>query len=195
MSLDRETWFREEIFPLERELRGYLRRFFSDQEGKDIVQQCYAQICAMSDYRSIQSPRAFLFVMARNAAVQRIRHDRVVPVELVAELEELDVLASAPSAERVYSAREELHRLGDAVATLPAQCRQVFTLRKVYGFSQKEIAAKLAISEHTVEKHVSKGVRLCAEYLLATEAPEKVIRLQVTQRRWKLKNAKDATKP
>ena len=37
---------------------------------------------------------------------------------------------------------------------LPARCRQVFTLRKVYGLSQKEIAAELKISENTVESHL-----------------------------------------
>jgi DNA-directed RNA polymerase specialized sigma24 family protein len=81
-----DNWFRDEILPLERELRGYLRRFFADEEAKDIVQQYYAQICATSDFRAVQSPRAFLFVMARNLAVDRVRHDRVVPMELVAEI-------------------------------------------------------------------------------------------------------------
>jgi hypothetical protein len=35
MSIERDNWCRDEILPLERELRGYLRRFFADEEAKD----------------------------------------------------------------------------------------------------------------------------------------------------------------
>jgi len=197
MSLERDHWFRDEIFPLERELRGYLRKFFADQEAKDIVQQCYAQICAMSDFRSLQSPRAFIFTLARNLAIERVRHDRVVPMELVADLEGLDVLTNAPSAEQVAGAREELRLLCQAIETLPTQCQQVFTLRKVYGLSQKEISAKLGIAEHTVEKHVAKGVRLCTEYLVNStlsgpNVSPKTLRPQSPQWLWKRKKVKSA---
>ena len=47
-------------------------------------------------------------------------------------------------------------RLGqgrEAVRQLPEQCRRVFVLKKVYGYSQREIAKELSLSESTVEKH------------------------------------------
>jgi RNA polymerase sigma-70 factor (ECF subfamily) len=46
----------------------------------------------------------------------------------------------------------------------------VFTLRKVYGFSQKEIAERLQISENTVEQHLTKAARRCAQVLF--ESPK-----------------------
>ena len=49
--------------------------------------------------------------------------------------------------------------------SMTRRCRQTFTLRKVYGYSQKEIAAQLSISEHTVEQHLSKAARRCAQVL------------------------------
>ncbi len=55
------------------------------------------------------------------------------------------------------NAHQELALLAAAVEQLPARCRQVFTLRKVYGFSQKEIAERLQISENTVEQHLHEG--------------------------------------
>jgi RNA polymerase sigma-70 factor (ECF subfamily) len=39
-------------------------------------------------------------------------------------------------------------------------------LRKIHGLPQKEIAARLGIAEHTVEKHISYGIRLCAVRML-----------------------------
>jgi len=174
MPNPRDDWLRDEILPLESELRAYLRRFFSTEDVRDLVQQCYVQLCAMPDHEGIQSPRAFIFTLARNVAIQKLRHERVVPMDLVAEIEQFsDYQETFPSAERTYGAREELQRLAQAVEQLPEQCRRVFTLRKVYGYSQKEIAQRLGITENTVEKHVAKGVRLCADYLAAASAPAK----------------------
>jgi len=51
-----------------------------------------------------------------------------------------------------------------AIQALPDRCRQIVTLRKIYGLSQKEVAERLAISEHTVEAQGSIGVRKCIEF-------------------------------
>lgn len=174
MPNPRDDWLRDEVLPLEGELRAYLRRYFGAEDVRDLVQQCYVQLCAMPDHEGIQSPRAFVFTLARNIAIQRLRHERIVPMDLVAEIEQCsDGQGASPSAERAYGAREELQRLARAVEQLPEQCRRVFTLRKVYGYSQKEIAQRLGIAENTVEKHVAKGVRLCAEYLASSPTPAK----------------------
>jgi RNA polymerase sigma factor (sigma-70 family) len=54
--------------------------------------------------------------------------------------------------------------LSSAVGALPERCRQVLTLRLLYGLSQKEIATELRISEHTVKAQLAKGMRRCADY-------------------------------
>ena len=45
------------------------------------------------------------------------------------------------------------------------QCRRAFVLKKVYGYSIKEIATELAISEKTVEKHIAQGIKRCTLYM------------------------------
>jgi RNA polymerase sigma-70 factor (ECF subfamily) len=50
-----------------------------------------------------------------------------------------------------------------AIQSLPERCREVMTLRKVYGLPQKEIAARLGISECTVSAQLTIGVRKCTE--------------------------------
>jgi len=40
-------------------------------------------------------------------------------------------------------------------------------LKKVYGYSQKEIAIKLDISENTVEKHIATGIKRCTQFMAA----------------------------
>jgi RNA polymerase sigma-70 factor (ECF subfamily) len=41
------------------------------------------------------------------------------------------------------------------------------TLRRIYGLSQKEVAARLGIAEHTVEAQCTIGLDKCAEYFRA----------------------------
>lgn len=53
----------------------------------------------------------------------------------------------------------------EAVRQLPVQCRKVFVLKKVYGYSQQEIAKELGISQSTVEKHIAQGLKRCANFL------------------------------
>ena len=60
-----------------------------------------------------------------------------------------------------------------AIQGLPDRCRQVFTLRKVYGYSQKEIALRLSISENTVEQHLTKAARRCAQALFDQPVSER----------------------
>ena len=44
-------------------------------------------------------------------------------------------------------------------AKLPEKCRMVFQMSREEGYSQKQIAKKLSISEKTVEAHLSKAIR------------------------------------
>jgi RNA polymerase sigma-70 factor (ECF subfamily) len=62
------------------------------------------------------------------------------------------------------SRQQELDLLREAIQSLPDRCRQVFTLRTAYGLSQREVAARLGISENTVEKQMAKGLERCTEF-------------------------------
>ena len=62
-------------------------------------------------------------------------------------------------------ARQKLAILVKGVETLPPQCRRVFVLRKINGFSHKEIAERLGVSVKSVEKHLTAGALKCADYL------------------------------
>jgi RNA polymerase sigma factor (sigma-70 family) len=55
--------------------------------------------------------------------------------------------------------------VADALADLPARCREVFVLRKFKGMPQAEIAMLLGISERTVESQVTRGMKLMEKLL------------------------------
>ena len=63
------------------------------------------------------------------------------------------------------ASNEEFALFCEAVRHLPVKCRRVFVLKKVYGYSQIEIAKKLNISIGTVEKHISQGIKRCTYFM------------------------------
>jgi RNA polymerase sigma-70 factor (ECF subfamily) len=81
------------------------------------------------------------------------------------ETESWDVLYDADDVTETVARNQELELLTEAIQSLPDRCRQVFTLRKVYGLSHAAIAAKLGISEHTVSAQLTIGIQRCTHFM------------------------------
>ena len=153
-------------------LRAWLkRRFPSLLDIDDLIQECYARVWTTQCAKQITSPKAFLFATARNLATDRIRHGEVVAIDSIAEMDKLSVHDDRPSAADAAALQQELELLTLAIQSLPGRCRQVLVLRKIRGLSQKEIAARLEISEHTVEAQVANGMHRCGKFLATYGLP------------------------
>jgi RNA polymerase sigma-70 factor (ECF subfamily) len=158
-------WFAEEVQPHEAALRAWLgRRFPTAQDLDDIVQETYARLLRARETGAIACPRAFLFVTARNLTLNQLRHQRHVQPVVAVGAEAADVVDEAQAIPEAVASTEDLQLLVRAIAALPDRCRQIVTLRKIYGLSQKEVAAQLGISEHTVESQGSIGLHKCIAY-------------------------------
>jgi RNA polymerase sigma factor (sigma-70 family) len=80
------------------------------------------------------------------------------------------------------SAHQELRRLAEAIDELPPKCREVVWMRRVDDLSQKEVAARLSISQKTVEKHVMKGMKLLAAAMHRTTSAETATEVETETR-------------
>ena len=163
---DSNRWFAEAVQPHAGALRAWLRaKFPALTDPENLVQESLARVWQQHEAAEVLSPKALLFTTARNLALDQLRRRQVVSLEAVAEIAELPVYEDTPSAADQAAHNQELEILTKAIQSLPDRCRQVLTLRKIYGLSQREIAAQLGITEHTVEAQIGTGMRRCAEFL------------------------------
>jgi RNA polymerase sigma factor (sigma-70 family) len=169
-SLD--DWFKREILVHEAALVRLLNRWPNRSEVHDLRQEVYIRVYeAAAKSRPTISPKSFLLQTARNLLIDRVRRSRIVSIEAVADLEALNVLVDDISPEQRVRARQELHVLARAFSCLSPKCREVMWLRRVDQLPQKEVAARLGLTESSVEKHVIRGTRLLADALFGKDLP------------------------
>lgn len=165
------AWFAQHLQPHEPMLRAWLRsRFPREADLDDVVQEALARVLEARRTAPIEAPKAFLFATARNLVLGRLRHQRVTGTTIgLAENEVERILDDAADVPEAVGRAQELELLTQAIQSLPARCRQILTLRKIYGLPQKEVAAQLGISEHTVEAQGTIGLRKLAEFFERAE--------------------------
>jgi len=166
-SFDEEKtrWFMTSILPLEPALRAWLsRKRGVGIDVDDVIQETYTVLAARETFDDIRHPRAYLFQISHSIIVRHVRRARVVSIQAAEDLEGFDPADDAASPEQSVIDRDELRRLAEAIAAMPGQTRQAFILRRVHALSQREIAARMRLSESTVEKHIARGVRFLIDW-------------------------------
>lgn len=168
MGSELDHWFACEILPHEEALTRFLARAWPQRdEIHDLRQEIYARVYQAARAQRPHLPKSFLFATARHLLTDRLRRNRVVSIEAMGDLHDSNVLIEERSPDRWLDSRQALKRLAEALDRLPDRCREVVWLRRVEDLPQKQIAARLGISEKTVEKQIAKGARLIAQYFYA----------------------------
>lgn len=161
----RAQWFTQEVHRHELVLRSYLQGAFpAVRDVDDVVQESYLRIWQAAARQRITSAKAFLFTVARRLALNALRRDRAAPFVEVTDLNGLFVPDQKQGGDAAALA-EEIELLVAAVDSLPPRCREIFVLRRLQGVPQKEIAARLGLSEQTVQVQAARGLQRCSEFM------------------------------
>ena len=153
-------------------LDRYLRRSWRDQwEVPDLRQDAYVRVYEAALLEKPFNPKHFLFQVARNLMIDRSRRKNVVSFDSFADFDGIEADDDKPNIEDTTAARQEMRLLRAAIGELPPRCREVVTLRKIEGHSQREVARKMGITEDTVERQVANGIRLLRKLLHPGQPP------------------------
>lgn len=165
-------------------LKRFISRFLDNSEDvEDVAQEAFMRAYVVELDTDIQRPKSFLFRIARNVAVSKLRAKSRQITDYIEDFASSDVLIGEWTTEDEVSAHQQLGIHCDAVATLPPQCRRVYLMRKVYDMPHKEIAQRLGIAVSTVEKHLMKGVEICDLFVREKTANDNHRSLQAGQTR------------
>jgi RNA polymerase sigma factor (sigma-70 family) len=147
-----------------------LRRFFLARLGQagevdDLMQDLYLKVAAAPPLEEIRSPGAYLYRLASNVMLDRLRRHRRAVVRdsdwrrLYHVTLPAEDAADLPTAEAAAAARQHLRRVVEALDALPPMTQQIFRLHKFEGLSHAETAARVGISRSSVEKHMMEALR------------------------------------
>lgn len=133
-------------------------------QAQDLVQETFeAAWNARDSLRDEGAMKAWLFTILRNEHARTFERKQLDIVD--AELEDLPVAAPGSHTERV--------ELENALQSLPENFREPLMLQTLGGFSGKEIAAMMGISEQNVMTRLSRA-RLALRRLVAGEKAQEL---------------------
>jgi RNA polymerase sigma-70 factor (ECF subfamily) len=144
-----------------------LRYASSREEAEDMLQEGFLKVFAdLGQYRGEGALGGWMRRVVLNVALQHLRRQKQWPA--TTDLEELPEIADG-SAEQMFSQLRAKALLG-LIQQLPPGYRTVFNLYVIEGYTHREIAEMLSISENTSKSQLSKAKALLRRVLEKTMA-------------------------
>ena len=161
MADERRKRLLDQILGHRAALQKYLRRFTAGAEDvEDLVQEAYVRICAMSPAQ-VESPRALLFSIARNLAVDRARQKLSHATDDVADFEPLNVSSQEAQPDEQVDLRRRFESFCDVVDSLPAALpASVRAAQGVSAVTRGDCAGARTFAQHHREARCQGAVAL-----------------------------------
>lgn len=131
--------------------------------AEEIVQDVFLKIWERSeDLDHIKSIKSYLYRSVINSSINYINRQRSLEQhhqKIINDFTEEDV-------EQLDEENELIVILFDKIERLPPKCREIFKMNRFERMKYKDIAAKLNISERTVENHIANALKILKEAML-----------------------------
>jgi RNA polymerase sigma-70 factor (ECF subfamily) len=146
--------------PVRRWLTGYFRRRIRDDgDVEDMVQDVFARIVTRDSTEPIKNLGGYVLKIASSVIADRARRRAVRQAEAHVPFDPDFHASEEIDPERVLGGKEDLNAAVAALLSLPERTRTVFVLRRLEGYSYRDIAAHLGISVSAVEKHLVRALQ------------------------------------
>ena len=156
----------DEIAKIFREHNEALVRFLyvklrSVQEAKEVAQEAYVRMLKLDEPGAISHLQAYLFKVASNIAVDRLRREKRSPEVHGIDVHEMQVSSGEPGVDATLESRQKLDIVRNSIAELPPKCRKAFLFYKIEERSYQEIAKIMSLSESMIRKYVLRALAHC----------------------------------
>ncbi|TCM16150.1 RNA polymerase sigma-70 factor (ECF subfamily) [Novosphingobium sp. PhB165] len=194
---DIDVWFADHVFLHRDRHRRYAASIVRNaDDAEELVQEAYARLFALDNWRSIANPHAFTVRIIRNLAIEKARRADVVRIGDAALLHRAEIADEQPTPDVVAADRSELDRVVSAMQELPPRMREALYLRRVEGLPPPQVAEKMNISVSTVETHLVKGLRLLIRRLAGRDGQngaENSVQCEATDKTDTIRNRRETT--
>ncbi|MBV1786820.1 RNA polymerase sigma factor [Marinobacterium sp. D7] len=146
-------------------LLAHLQSMVRDADiAEELLHDTFLRLSRMPGLGSINQPKAFLFRIAGNLAIDHLRQCRRVPESASeSELEELE--SSEPDQLELLVQERRRRQLRQAIDQLPPRARETLLLVRYRELTLREAAQELGISQTMVERHLKNALLKCRELL------------------------------
>jgi RNA polymerase sigma-70 factor (ECF subfamily) len=147
-------------------LINYLQsKLGSPQEANDVAQETYERLLNNEQTAVINNPKAFVFRIASNLAIDRIRQRKMRGDDEVGDFDENELISPMLSPDEQIDNELMVAMVRMFISELPAKCRSAFLYYKFEERDYTEIAEMLGVSESMIRKYVLRAVAYCRERL------------------------------
>ena len=141
--------------------------------AEELVQECFWLVWQKaSDYRGAGAAAAWIYRIARNRGLDRLRQRHARPQTVALELEEapgaFGGYGQLPSLETTVEQSWEQQQVRQSLASIPEEQRVILELAYFEGMTQSEIADYLSLPIGTIKSRIRLGVEKLERLLGAT---------------------------
>jgi RNA polymerase sigma factor (sigma-70 family) len=131
------------------------------QEAREIAQEAYVRLLELERTGAVGFLRAYLFRIASNLAIDRLR-SRSTRERIDAHWQDpLDEVVQEGPVEREVFAADEMRVFWASLAELPEHYRVAFVMHRIDNLSTGEIARKFDKSERMVRRYLVHALTYC----------------------------------
>jgi RNA polymerase sigma factor (sigma-70 family) len=143
-----------------RALISFLLTHLSNEgEAREVAQESYIKLLQLDRPEAVSFLRAYLFRIAANLAIDRIRRrDRKDRIE---RLDLFDEPPLAPSAEDEATSQQDLALVRQAIGELKPSYQTAFAMNKFLDRSITDVAAAMDLTPRMVRVYVTRAVFYC----------------------------------
>ncbi|PZX11380.1 RNA polymerase sigma-70 factor (ECF subfamily) [Breznakibacter xylanolyticus] len=140
-------------------------RMVDDEDtARELVQDIFVSFYERNTVLSIHtSLKSHLYQSVRNRCLNHLKREKLLRTHHQHIFD--DTKESESYFENAVETSELQQRLYHIIAQLPDKCKEVFEMSRFEGFTNQEIADKLAISKRTVETQISKALKFLRDNL------------------------------